>query len=293
MLHVARRLFACALNAARCVLPGACLRIMLSVARCASSVVCAACCASCCVSHVARRRLCARCVLRVTLLVSGHVARCTLQIMLYVACCTRLDAGLHVAGLYAARCGSSPARWCCVLHLAGCTSYGSCCTLRATRCIVRDACRTLHLQKAPPACCCNMYGSMLHVAYYDAQHTARVLATRQRHCNAPARCWFPPTRSLTGTAACSAHAGRLQLRYWAPTAAGCSRRRPPWPVRSSRSGVPQYPAGEYYQCPRHGRCALAANKQPYRPFANHRARVLRTAVRADGFVCLRHNRQGV
>ena len=218
-------------------------------------------CASCCLVPAAGRRLCA---LRVahhvvcrTLHVAGCVraaccaSRCLFRVMLPVvrckSCCMLLAARALMRGCmlrgcmpHVAWCGSSAARWCCVLHLAGCTSYGSCCTLLATRCIVRDACRTLHLQKAPPACC-NMYGSMLHVAYYDAQHTARVLATRQRHCNAPALCWFPPTRSLTGTAACSAHAGRLQLRYWAPTAAGCSRRRPPWPVRSSRSGVPQYP----------------------------------------------------
>jgi hypothetical protein len=140
--------------------------------------------------------------------------------------------------------------------------HALCCTLRATRCIAHDACRTLHVARIKSTArllhhaahhathrhcgagaCCMLRVARFYVArcmLRRATHRPRA-ATRQRRCIAPALRRSAPARSLTGTSACSAHAGRLQLRHWAPTAAGCSRRRPPWPVRSSRSGVPQYP----------------------------------------------------
>ena len=189
------------------------MRIMLSVARCASSVVCAACCASCCVSHVARRRLCARCVLRVTLLVSGHVARCTLQIMLYVACCTRLDAGLHVAGLYAARCMVRVVRCTMVLRVAPCG-------LHVIWFVLHVACYTVHSARRMPHVAPTKSAARLlqHVRFYVARCILRRATHRPRAGNTAT----PLQR--TGTALVPAHPlthrhSRLLCACWSAAAA--------------------------------------------------------------------------
>jgi hypothetical protein len=154
-----------------------------------------------------------------------RIASCELS----VACCVRVA--------------------CCVLHVACCTyvvlvarcmPYDAGCKLGSARRMLRV--NASHILNAPPACCnrrhaihcgagaCMLYVRvarcilcyMLHasVAIYDVKPTARVLH-RSTICNAPALRQSQPAHCITGTAARTAHADRLQ-RHQERTPAGCT-----------------------------------------------------------------------
>jgi hypothetical protein len=220
-----------------------------------ASTICCACTMAICMLHLPSCLLHTSCMLHVTL---------TTPRVMHVACEPMYDA-------------SSP-RLCCMLHVAV-PSYPPLVRWARVRVMLHAASHAYHIirvqckfeleSKRRPALHVAALRSPARVLHSDTHTDTHTLAHVRTHTRTHTRTQAPTrthTRARTqyaarsatrgtaqrcignagatrGVACCNARrADRLQVRRWAPTPAGCNRRRcrrrrPTWPVRRSRSGV--------------------------------------------------------